>query len=112
MDVGSTYYNYVLESENEHSEPDGADTRVFVQAYQQSRVSDRYEWSVESLDIVLGLVGGFSGIVWSALGYLLMGYQNFKYENSLIGSIFPTSPGGSDYGEANIVPSDETEAKE
>ena len=41
-----------------------------------------------------------------------MGYQSFKYENSLIGSIFPTSPGGSDYGDADILPSDETEARD
>ena len=60
---------------------------------------------------MLGLVGGFAGICWSALSYLLMGYQTFKYENSLIGSIFPTSPGGGDYGDADIIPSDQDEAR-
>ena len=53
-------------------------------------------WAVESIDLVLGLVGGFSGILWSMLAMLFGGYETFKLENSLIGSVYPTSPGGGD----------------
>ena len=53
-------------------------------------------WAVESIDIVLGLVGGFSGILWSLLAILFGGYETFKLENSLIGAVYPTSPGGGD----------------
>ena len=49
-------------------------------------------WAYESLDLVLGLVGGLAGVVWSVLNYLLGDYEQFKYENSLIGKIYPTSP--------------------
>ena len=38
-------------------------------------------------------------------------YEAFKYENSIIGAIFPTSPGGGEYGEQDIIPTDEHEAK-
>ena len=68
-------------------------------------MKNKHQWSVESLDIVLGLVGGFAGICWSTLSYMLADYQDFRYENSLIGSIFPTSP-----SEAEHVPSGESEA--
>ena len=71
---------------------------------------NKFEWSISSLDIVLGLVGGFSSICWSFLAIILERYQTFKYENSLIGSIFPTSPGGGEH-EKDILPSDEHEAK-
>lgn len=43
---------------------------------------------------MVGLVGGVAGVVWSVLGYTLGGYESFKYENSLVGNIYPTSPGG------------------
>ena len=68
---------------------------------------------MQSLDIVLGLVGGVSGVVWALLSYALGDYEQFKYENSLVGSIYPTSPFGgkdSDESAAQIVES-EREAK-
>ena len=30
--------------------------------------------SIKSLDVVLGLVGGFAGIVWGAVYYIMGGY--------------------------------------
>lgn len=36
--------------------------------------------------MVIGLVGGVSGIIWTVLNYLLANYQEFNYENSLVGS--------------------------
>ena len=59
----------------------------------QSRVVDEVSWSINSLDLVLGLVGGVCGIVWSGLAMVLGGYETFKLENSLIGAVYPTSPG-------------------
>ena len=55
-------------------------------------MSNKQTWAYESLDIVLGLVGGLAGVVWAILSYLLGDYEQFKYENSLIGKIYPTSP--------------------
>ena len=58
----------------------------------QSRVQDTETWAINSLDKVLGLVGGLSGIVWGFLSLVLGGYESFKLENSLIGSVYPTCP--------------------
>ena len=40
----------------------------------------------------MGLVGGVSAVVWTFLGYLIGEYESFKYKNSLVGSIYHTSP--------------------
>ena len=45
---------------------------------------------------MLGLVGGFSGILWSSLFLIFGGYESFKLENSLIGAVYPTSPSKDD----------------
>jgi len=58
----------------------------------QSRTQYKESWSIASLDIVLGLVGGLSGIVWGLLALVLGSYETFKFENSLIGAVYPTSP--------------------
>ena len=60
--------------------------------YQQDRVQHKFTWSVESLDLALATVGGLSGMVWAALAMVLGGYETFKFENSLISMIYPTSP--------------------
>ena len=49
-------------------------------------------WSINSLDLILGLVGGFTAIIWSTLGLLISPYEDFKFKNSVVGSIYPTSP--------------------
>jgi hypothetical protein len=49
-------------------------------------------WSINSLDLILGLVGGFTSIIWSFLGLLIAPYEDFKFQNSVAGNIYPTSP--------------------
>ena len=44
--------------------------------------------------MILGVVGGLAGIIWALMGYSLGDYEQFKYDTSLVGSIYPTSPGG------------------
>lgn len=61
-----------------------------------------YQWTVQSLDLVLGLVGGFVSLIWGTLNIVLGGYQAFKLENSLIGAVYPTSPQGRDSNERQI----------
>lgn len=41
---------------------------------------------------MLGLVGGVSGVVWAVFAFTIGDFESFKYENALIGSIYPTSP--------------------
>ena len=44
---------------------------------------------------MLGLVGGLAGVIWPALYMIFGSYETFKFENSLIGAVYPTSPFGS-----------------
>ena len=46
--------------------------------------------------MVLGVVGGFQGLVWGLLSLIFGGYQSFKYENSMIRSLYPTVPANYD----------------
>ena len=67
------------------------------------------------MDLVLGLVGGFVGLLWGFLNILFGGYQAFKLENSLISAIYPTSPqrnsdSGENYSQDN-APQNEKAAK-
>ena len=66
--------------------------------YSQSRKMYTYEWSILSLDNVLGFIGGFSGLLWSMLALLFGGYEAFKLDNSLIGAVYPTLPPDDDLG--------------
>jgi len=50
------------------------------------------EYEMFTLDAALGLLGGYSAIIWSVLSILLSSYQAFTLDNSLIGAIFPTVP--------------------
>ena len=49
------------------------------------------EWAIKSLDIILGLVGGFIGFLWALLSILIESFEVFKLETSLIRMIYPTS---------------------
>ena len=60
--------------------------------YTQAREQYTETWSVQSLDIVLGLVGGVSGVVWAVFAFTIDDFESFRFENALIGSIYPTSP--------------------
>lgn len=50
------------------------------------------QWAIESIDMVLGVVGGFQGLVWGLMTLVIGGYQSFKYENSIIRSLYATAP--------------------
>ena len=60
--------------------------------WEQSRERPIIQFTVQSLDIVLGLVGGLSSIVWGFLAIIFGDYETFKLQNSLIGAIYPLSP--------------------
>ena len=116
VDLGYTFENYKIETERKRTTTVGAgyEQLVFRQVLKQSRVLNKQTWAYESLDLVLGLVGGLAGVVWSVLNYLLGDYEQFKYENSLIGKIYPTSPkvhDESDDVDGNKI-SDERQAKD
>ena len=70
----------------------GEHNGLFTITYKQARQVYTEDWAIQSLDVVLGIVGGFTGLLWSALTVLLNGYESFKFDNTLIGALYPTSP--------------------
>ena len=46
---------------------------------------------MSSIDILLGLIGGFVGLIWDLLGYTLGGYESFKFSTALISEIYSTT---------------------
>jgi len=102
IDFGKSFETYKVEDSESRFVP-GAKYAELDIIYSQATVTYTQEWAIESIDIVLGLVGGFSGILWSVLAMLFGGYETFKLENSLIGAVYPTAPssqGGDDGDEA------------
>jgi hypothetical protein len=37
---------------------------------------------------MLGIIGGFSGLVWSIIGFFLGGYESFKQDISLLENFY------------------------
>ena len=78
-------------------------TQAFVKDSQESVVIYEYKvlksqqykriiWSMQSLDVTLGLVGGIVSIVWLMLETSISPYESFKFKQSLIKSVYPTAP--------------------
>ena len=78
--------------------------------YGQSRLQTQNEFAIQSLDIVLGLVGGLSSIIWGCLFLVFGGYETFKLENSLIGTVYATQP-NLDTDQEPLHPESEAQAK-
>ena len=53
-------------------------------------------WTVKTLDIVIGQVGGYTALMWMLIGFIFDGYENFKFTNSLIGHVYACTPNGPD----------------
>ena len=64
---------------------------LFVQGLVQNRKYTEIQWTITSLDIVMGLIGGFIGLIWDTLGLTLKGYESFKFSSSFIGEIYSTT---------------------
>ena len=61
-------------------------------SYVQSNMIEQTQVAVDSLDVVMGVVGGLAAVIWSILHFLFDDYQLFKLQNSIISQIYPTMP--------------------
>ena len=66
-------------------------------------------WSIQSLDVALGFVGGISWILWTVLEFCYDDFETFKFKNSLIGAIYPTTR--FKIGEERPTPESEDQAR-
>ena len=78
---------------------EGTIVDIYTSFIVQSKSYVKSTWSIQSLDLILGLVGGISSIIWSIFGMAISPYEAFKFQASLIGSIYPTSPQPDDDGQ-------------
>ena len=46
------------------------------------------EFAIHSLDTVLGLIGGYSALLWAFVHYCLGDYEAFKFQNSILGTVY------------------------
>ena len=64
--------------------------------WQQSRIQKQVQIAVKSLDIVLGLVGGLSGIIWGFLSLCLDSYSSFALQTTMVKSLYTATAPKSD----------------
>ena len=57
----------------------------------QARSFDSVTWSLVSFDLIVGVIGGFTGLIWEILNYILGGYESFKFNKSVIEEIYTTT---------------------
>jgi len=89
-----TLYNYKMNSEVRK------DWGLFDFTIGQSFEVYRTEYGMFTLDAALGLLGGYSAIIWSVLALVLSPYQSFMLDTSLIRAVYPTLPKSVVSGEA------------
>lgn len=64
---------------------------VFSQVLFQSRNYEQVQWSVLSMDIILGMIGGFVGLIYLLLTWAIGDYQRFKFTTALISEAYSTT---------------------
>ena len=62
----------------------GVDSALWHLALYQNQDYKEVEWTVQSIDVLLGIIGGFTGLLWDILGSSLDRYEAFKFGTSLI----------------------------
>ena len=96
FDMGKSFTNFGIDQSFHTSYPSaaiGSESSASVLIYwKQGRRVNEFTWAINSLDLVLGVIGGLSGIVWAVFAMILGGYEGFRYQNSLIGAVYPTAP--------------------
>ena len=45
----------------------------------QSRIYFETTWAINSLDLILGLVGGFTAMIWATLAMAISNYEDFSF---------------------------------
>ena len=67
------------------------DRKVLVIDYVQSRKATEQEYAINSLDLILGFVGGLSAVIFYLMELVLGNFEDFKVHNMLLGSFYGTN---------------------
>ena len=52
------------------------------------------KWTVKSLNLILGQIGGYTALLWMVITFCMTGYENHKFRSSLISSIYVSTAQG------------------
>ena len=100
MNIGTTFIAY----EPGNMQSLGIEgSKSFNYSYQQGRQIFNITWTVKSLNVVIGQVGGYTALLWMFLHFLFDDYERFKFTNSLIGQVYTCTPDGPDAENARTV---------
>ena len=61
---------------------------VFQVQYEYGNKSTEIEYDCLTLDIILGVIGGFAGLIWQFFGLVTSNYEEFKKNTSLLKSFY------------------------
>ena len=64
--------------------------------FEQSRETMTITWTVKSLNIVIGQIGGYIALIWIIIRFIFDGYESFKFTNSVIGRVYACTAEGPD----------------
>ena len=70
--------------------PDNARRSLMV-SYMQSRKVSKHKYTINSLDLILGFVGGLSAVIFYVMELVLGNFEEFKVHNMLLGSFYGTN---------------------
>ena len=68
----------------------------FLINFSLSRSQFKSKWTVKSLNLVLGQIGGYTALLWMVITFVMTGFEGHKYTNSLISKIYVSTPSGPD----------------
>ena len=52
----------------------------------------KQKWTVKSLNNVLGVIGGYTALLWMLITFVLSGYETHQFRSSLINNLFLRVP--------------------
>ena len=67
---------------------------TFFVSFFQGRNYAMTKWTVRSLNVVLGQLGGYTALVWMVTTFLISGFEAHRFRASLIRSIYLCTPEG------------------
>ena len=102
IDLGLWLDSYKVNSQQTNTLSNIDNKRDFFQCeIVQSREQVTYQWSQATFDLILGLVGGFTSLIWAFLGCMIQPFEDFKFQSTLIGEMYSTSPQPDQYDRKN-----------
>ena len=57
----------------------------------QDRLYRELAWTITSFDALLGMIGGFVGLVWTVIIWSIGGYEEFRFLQEVISEIYSTT---------------------